>query len=140
MKGTHYIWISSAHAVVFTAILGFLHVFKFISWDPLKWIEKFQIFPKTHPSVQWMLTFLVVFMVINIVMALFLLIKQMPPFITSIVVGLAIWLLLEWTIYNDFTHIGWHSIPLIAGILAISRALAETIVYYDRAVYDDERK
>lgn len=139
MKSTHYLWISSAHAVVFTSILGFLHVFKFISWNPINW-TKIQIFSQTHISVKWLLTLLVVFMVINIVMGLFLIVKKMPVVITSIVVGSATWLLLEWSIYQNFTHIKWSSIPILTVIILICRALAETINYYDREVYEDKRK
>ena len=140
MKGTHFLWISSAHAVVFTSILGFLHVFKFIKWHPLNWSETFQVFPHSHVSIKWMLTFLIAFLIINIVMGLFLLVKKMPAIASSIVVGFAVWLLLEWAIYKNISHIRWHSIPMLTVILVICRALAETIVYYDRTVYDDERK
>ncbi|MGB5946167.1 hypothetical protein [Paenisporosarcina sp.] len=140
MKGTHFLWISTAHALVFTSILGFLHVFKFIKWHPLNWTDNFQIFPHSHVSIKWMLTFLIVFFIINIVTGLFLLVKKMPAIATSIVVGFAVWLLLEWAIYKNFSHIKWHSIPMLTVILLICRALAETIVYYDRTVYDDERK
>jgi hypothetical protein len=140
MKGTHFLWISTAHAVVFTSILGFLHVFKFIKWHPLNWSETFQVFPHSHVSIKWMLTFLIAFLIINIVMGLFLLVKKMPAIATSIVIGFAVWLLLEWAIYKNITHIRWHSIPMLTVILLICRALAETIVYYDRTVYDDERK
>jgi len=56
------------------------------------------------------------------------------------VLGFVAWLLLEWIIYKEITHIGWHSIPVLTIILLISRALAETVVYYDRTIYDDNRK
>ena len=140
MKGSHFLWISTAHALVFTCILGFLHVFKFIKWHPLNWTKTFQIFPLAHVSIKWMLTFLIVFLIINIVMGLLLLVKKMPTIATSIVVGFATWLLLEWAIYSDLSRIGWHSIPILTVIIFICRALAETIVYYDRTVYDDVRK
>jgi hypothetical protein len=140
LKGTHYLWISSAHAVVFTSILGFLHVFKFIKWHPLNWTETFQIFPHSHVSIKWILTFFIVFLIINIAMGLLLLAKKIPAIPSSILLGFIIWILLEWAIYKDFSRIGWHSIPILTVILLISRALAETIVYYDRTVYDDDRK
>ncbi len=140
MKGTHYLWISSAHAVVFTCILGFLHVFKFIKWHPLNWTETFQIFPHSHVSIKWILTFFIVFLIINIAMGVLLLAKKIPAIPSSILIGFIIWILLEWAIYKDFSRIGWHSIPILTVILLISRALAETIVYYDRTIYDDDRK
>lgn len=140
MKGTHYLWISSAHAVVFTIILSFLHVFKFIKWHPLNWTNTFHIYPLAHVSIKWLLTFLIVFLIINIAMGVFLLLKKIPAIASSILVAIIIWILLEWSIYKDFSRIGWHSIPIFTVILLISRALAETIVYYDRTVYDDERK
>ena len=140
MKSTHFLWISTAHALVFTGILGFLHVFKFIKWHPLNWSETFQIFPHSHVSIKWMLTFLIVFLIINVVMGLLLLVKKIPAIATSIVVGIVVWLLLEWTIYKNISHIRWHSIPMLTVIMLICRALTETIVYYDRTVYDDKRK
>ena len=140
LKSSHYLWISSAHAVVFTSILGFLHVFKFIKWHPLNWTETFQIFPHSHVSIKWILTFLIVFVFINIAMGLLMLVKKVPAILSSILLGFIIWILLEWSIYKDFSRIGWHSIPILTVILLISRALAETIVYYDRTVYDDYRK
>ena len=140
MKGTHYLWISSAHAVVFTMLLGFLHVFKFIKWNPLNWTNTLHIYPLAHNSIKWILTFLIVFLIINIAMGIFLLVKKIPAITSSIVVAFIIWILLEWAIYRDFSRIGWHSIPILTVILAFSRALAETIVYYDRTVYDDYRK
>ncbi|MGB3259514.1 hypothetical protein [Paenisporosarcina sp.] len=140
MKAIHFITISSAHALVFTIMLKFLFVFDYITWNPIRWTDKWQVFSAAHPFVKWILTFLVIFLVINIMMGLFLLIKKMPAVATSIVVGLAIWILLEWSIYQDFSHISWKSIPIVASILIISRALAETIVYYDQEVYEDKRK
>lgn len=140
MKATHFLTISSVHALVFTLMLKFLSVFDYISWNPISWTNKWQVFSEAHTFVKWVLTFLVIFLVINIAMALFLLIKKMPAVATSIVVGLAIWILLEWSIYQDFSHISWKSIPIVTAILMVSRALAETVVYYDQEVYEDKRK
>ncbi len=97
-----------------------------------------QIFPDVHSSVKWLLTFIVILIIINIVIGLFLLIKKVPPIVTSILVGFAIWLILEWSIHQDFSHIKWNSIPILVTILIISRALAETIHYYNRKVYDNK--
>jgi hypothetical protein len=140
LKASHFLWISTAHAAVFTILLGFLHVFKFISWHPLNWTERFLFYPQAPIWLKWSFTFILVLIIVSIVIGIFLLLKKMPAIITSIVFGVVAWLLLEWIIYQDFTHIGWHSIPVLTVILLISRALAETVVYYDRTIYDDERK
>lgn len=140
MKGTHFLTISVAHAVVFTIILKFLYVFDYIPWSPIKWTQRWQVISHAHPLFKWLLTLLVVFLIINLAMALFMIVSKMPPIATSIVVGLAIWILLEWSIYQDFSHISWKSVPIISVILIICRALAETIHYYDQEVYDDKRK
>lgn len=140
MKGTHFLTISVAHALVFTIILKFLYVFDYIPWSPIKWTQRLQVFSHAHPSFKWLLTFLVVFLIINLAMALFMIVSKMPAIATSIVVGFAIWILLEWSIYQDFSHISWKSVPIITVILIICRALAETIHYYDQEVYDDKRK
>lgn len=73
-------------------------------------------------------------------MGLLLLIKKVPPIATSILVGFTIWVLLEWSIHQDFSDVKWNSIPTLVTILIISRALAETIHYYNREVYDDKGK
>jgi len=140
LKGNHFFWISSAHTVVFTGLLGFLHVFKFISWNPVNWTNTLQVFSQSHASVKWLLTLFLVFIATNIVMGLFLLVKKMPVIVTSIIVGSVAWLLLEWSIYQNFTQIKWSSIPLLTTILFICRALIETIHYYDSEVYEDKRK
>ena len=140
LKGTHFIWISTAHAVAFTSMLGFLHVFKFISWHPLNWTERLLFYPTAPKEIKWLFTFLIVWIAVSLVMVVFLLLKNMSAFMISIALGIVCWLLLEWLIYQDFKHIGWHSIPILTIILLVSRALAETVVYYDRTVYDDKRK
>lgn len=140
MKGTHFLTISVAHAVVFTIILKFLYVFDYIPWSPIKWTQRWQVISHSHPLFKWLLTLLVVFLIVNLAMALFMIVSNMPAIATSIVVGFAIWILLEWSIYQDFSHISWKSVPIISVILIICRALAETIHYYDQEVYDDKRK
>ena len=140
MKGTHFLWISSAHAFVLTCMIGFLHVFNFISWHPLNWTERLLFYPTAPKELKWVFTFVLIFIAVSIFMGILLIVKNLPAIYTSIVLGFALWLLLEWLIYMDFKHIGWHSIPILTVLLMISRALAETIVYYDRTIYDDKRK
>ena len=140
MKGTHFLWISTAHAVAFTILLGFLHVFKFIRWNPLNWTERLLFYPQAHNSLKWFFTFMMVFICVSIAIGLISFVKKMPAILTSIVIGLVCWLLLEWLIYKNFSHLGWHSIPILTVILLISRGLAETLTYYDRTIYDDKRK
>jgi len=140
MKGTHFLWISSAHALVLTCMIGFLHIFKFISWHPLNWTERLLFYPTAPKELKWVFTYVLIFIAVSVIIGILLLVKKMPAIYTSIVVGFALWLLLEWLIYMDFKHIGWHSIPILIVILLISRALAETIAYYDRTIYDDKRK
>lgn len=140
MKVTHFFWISTAHAAAFTGFLGFLHVFKFISWHPVNWTERYLFYPQAPLWLKWSFTFIIVLIIVSIVIGIFLLVKKMPAIITSLILGFVAWLLLEWIIYKEFTHIGWHSIPVLTAILLISRALAETVVYYERTIYDDNRK
>lgn len=140
MRGIHFLSISIAHAFVLTCMIGFLHVFKFISWNPLNWTERFLFYPTAPKELKWIFTFLLIFIAVSILMGFMMFVKKFPAIYTSIIVGFAVWLLLEWMIYRDFKHIGWHSIPILTVLLLISRALAETIVYYDRTIYDDKRK
>ncbi len=137
MKGSHFFWISTIHALFFTLILAFLSKFKFVPWKPVNWTKTLYIAPQAHFGVKWILTFVVVLIAVVGLIGLFMLIKKMPAIATSIVVGVAIWLMLEWAIYQDFSHISWNSIPIATSILMICRGLAETISYYDREVYDE---
>ena len=140
MKGIHFLSIAAAHAFVFTLMLAFLKAFKFIKWHPLKWTERYYFFPMAPNYTKWILTFAFVLVFVMLAIGVFAVLRKMPAIFTSLAVGFLFWLLLEWVIYKDFSHIGWHSVPVLTAILLVVRALAETVVYYDKAVYDDERK
>lgn len=130
-----YFIISVVAAFIFTCVLLFLKTFKFISWNPTGWSEKYQLFTQSHISVKWIILGCVLFLLIILLMKLLSYTKNIHPLLTSIVLGLCLWIGTEWMIASDFSFIKKSAIPFMVVVLIFTQALAETAVYYRRVVH-----
>lgn len=135
MDKKNYLVISVVTAFVFTCVLLFLKTFKFISWNPTGWSKKFQLFTETHIAVKWIILGCVLFLFILFLLKLLSYTKNIHPFLTSIVLGLCLWIGIEWMIASDFSFIKKSAIPFMVVVLIFTQALAETAVYYQRVVH-----
>lgn len=130
-----YLVISAVTAFIFTIILLFLKTFKFISWNPTGWSKKYQLFTQSHVSVKWIILGGVIFLLILLLLKLLSYTKNIHPLLTSIVLGVSLWVGVEWMIASDFSFIKKSAIPFMAVVLIFTQALAETAVYYGRVVH-----
>lgn len=130
-----YLVISAVTAFIFTIVLLFLKTFKFISWNPTGWSKKYQLFTETHISVKWIILGCILFLFILFLLKLLSYTKNIHPLITSIVLGICLWIGVEWMIASDFSFLKKSAIPFMAIVLIFTQALAETAVYYGRVVH-----
>ena len=130
-----YLVISAVSAFIFTIILLFLKTFKFISWNPTGWSKKYQLFTQSHVSVKWIILGGGIFLLILLLLKLLSYTKNIHPLLTSIVLGVSLWVGVEWMIASDFSFIKKSAIPFMAVVLIFTQALAETAVYYGRVVH-----
>ncbi len=130
-----YLVISTVTAFIFTNILLFLKTFKFISWNPTGWSKKYQLFTETHISIKWIILGCVLFLFILFLLKLLSYTKNIHPLLTSIVLGICLWIGVEWMIVWDFSFLKKSAIPFMTMVLIFTQALAETAVYYGRVVH-----
>ena len=133
-KQTYFI-IALVTAFLFTCFLLFLKTFKFISWNPTGWSKKYQLFSQTHISIKWILLGFMLFIFILLILKVLSYTKKIHPLLTSIVLGICIWLGTEWVITSDFSFINKTAIPFLVVVLIFTQVLAETAVYYQRVVH-----
>ncbi|MET0786415.1 MAG: hypothetical protein ABWY25_06905 [Paenisporosarcina sp.] len=135
MNKQEYLVISLVTSFIFTGTLLFLKTFKFISWNPTGWSKKYQLFSQAHISVKWLLLGFVLFLFILLLLILLSYTKDIHPLLTSIVVGLCLWIVIERIIMSDFSFFKKSAIPFLVVIIIFTQALAETAVYYRRVVH-----
>lgn len=130
------IYTSIAAALFLTLSLSTLSFFKFIQWNPLDYTERFNILPNSHGLIQWLFLALVLFIIIIIFFLIMQYVALVPAFITSLVIGGVIALIIEWFIYelpaelNSFTKL---SLPFIITVIVTARFVFETANFHYRA-------
>lgn len=135
-----YIATSIVTAAVFTFILLFLKVFKFITWSPIGWTTRYHVLTTAPTGIKWMFLAFGIFLVILILLKLFSFTTRINPVFTSVLAGVLIWVLLEWLIRYDFSFFKKSSsLPFLAMVILFSRALAETSVFYQRSIHSGSR-
>lgn len=131
-----YIATSIVTAAIFTFILLFLKVFKFITWSPIGWTKRYHVLTTAPTGIKWLFLAVGIFLVTLILLKLFSFTTRINPVFTSILAGLLIWTLIEWWIKNDFSFFKKSSsLPFLAMVIIFSRALVETSVFYKRGIH-----
>lgn len=122
-------------ALLMALALKFLHFFMFISWSPVGWSKKWNLFTADHLIhyfVNWMLLIVALTILFAIVYLLTSFLYTVPPSILSLIIGITAVVLIEWIIEKPvslketFLSI---SLPFIAIVLIVLRFLVGTAVF-----------
>lgn len=122
-----------AAAVFMVLSLQFLKLFSFIKWSPVAFMDKDLFFPKMHISLQWLILFVLLFVVFMVCYAILFNLHAVRPSILAIVFSLFAVLLIEWFVDDAKTPTALFksvSIPLLSIIAITFRFIAGTAVFY----------
>jgi hypothetical protein len=126
------LWTALVGAIFTTIALKFLELFNFISWSPVGWAKKWQLFPSVHFTIKWALLFVVLFFLFAIVYFAVSFTTSIPPSITAIIIGIIVVFAVEWTIGSPKTPsaaIKSISIPYFALMVIVFRFITGTAVF-----------
>lgn len=119
-----------------TFMLKVLEYFKFIRWNPVGYTKKLNILENSHESTQWMLLWFMIFIITFILYLVMQFVIQVPPFLTSLIIGGVIALITEWIIFNlsaELSSFKKLSVPFIIVVIITSRFVFETATYHYQA-------
>ena len=69
-------------------------------WLPIGFSKKYQLFEESHPFISWLFLAVVIFVVNFILYLIMQYVHNVPPFITSLVIGSLFAIIVEWIIYD----------------------------------------
>ncbi|WP_342505171.1 hypothetical protein [Sporosarcina sp. FSL K6-2383] len=120
-------------SAIFTALsLKFLHLFNFISWSPIGWVEKGMLFESAPIVIQWGLLFIVLIVTFAILYFAVSFTTSIPPSISALAIAIIAVFAIEWTITSPktpFDAIKSVSIPFLSIIAIVLRFLTGTAVF-----------
>ncbi|WP_438310710.1 hypothetical protein [Sporosarcina sp. FA9] len=125
-------------ALLMAFALKSLHFFMFISWSPVGWSKKWNLFTadhRMHYFVNWMLLIVALTILFAIVYILTSFLYKVPPSILSLIIGVTSVVVIEWfigkpvSLKETFLSI---SLPFIAIVLIVLRFLVGTAVFMKR--------
>lgn len=130
-------FITSFFASLFlTFMLKVLEYFKFIKWNPVGYTTKLNILENSHESTQWMLLWFMIFILTFILYLVMQFVIQVPPFLTSLIIGGIISIITEWIIFNlkaELSSFKKLSVPFMIVVIITSRFVFETAAFHYRA-------
>ncbi|CAM3123334.1 hypothetical protein FITA111629_04965 [Filibacter tadaridae] len=132
MNKTTVAWTAIVGALLMAVGLKFLHVFKFINWSPVGWSKKWKVFESAHFSVKWALLILALMIIIALLYVALSFTYSIPPSITSIIAGIIIVFIVEWSIGSPETPgaaLKSISIPFFVMIAITCRFVVGTAVF-----------
>ena len=97
------VWTALVGAFFTTIALKFLQIFNFISWSPVGWAKKWQLFPTAHFTIKWALLFVALVLLYAIVYFAVSFTTSIPPSITALIIGVIVVFAVEWTIGSPKT-------------------------------------
>lgn len=119
-----------------TFMLKVLEYFKFIKWDPVGYTKKLNVLENAHESTQWMVLWFMIFILTLILYLVMQFVVQVPPFLTSLLIGGLIALVTEWIIYNldaELSSFKKLSVPFMIVVIITSRFVFETATFHYQA-------
>ncbi len=136
-------FITSLFASIFlTVSLKMLSFFKFIQWNPIGFSKKYQFFEGSHPFINWLFLAVVIFVVNLIIYLIMQYVQNVPPFITSLVIGGLFAIIAEWIIYDlpaELSSFKKLSIPFIVMVVITARFIIETASFHYQAHLERNR-
>jgi len=129
-------------SIFLTLSLKMLSLFKFIEWNPIGFSKKYQLFEESHPFISWLFLAVVIFVVNFILYLIMQYVHNVPPFITSLVIGSLFAIIVEWIIYDlpaELYSFKKLSIPFIVMVVMTARFLFETASFHHQAQLERNR-
>lgn len=126
------IWTALIGAFFTTIALKFLQSFNFISWSPVGWAKKWQLFASAHFTIKWALLFVTLVLLYIIVYFAVSFTTSIPPSITALIIGIIVVFAVEWTIGSPKTPleaIKSISLPYFAVMAIVFRFITGTAVF-----------
>ena len=133
------LWTALTGALITTIALKFLQLFNFISWSPIGWAKKWQIFGSAHYSIKWILLFMALTLLFAILYFVVSFTTSIPPSITALILGFIVVFTVEWTIgspQSPVAAIKSISVPYLALMAIVFRFITGTAVFMKK--FSDE--
>lgn len=107
-----------------------LQLFNWVNWHPTAFLKDAGMKDKVS---RWLLLGIIVFIICMIVFLLLQYVQNVPPFLLSLIIGLAIAITAEWLIYDlkaEFASFKKLSIPFMVVIITASRFIIESAIFH----------
>ncbi|GKV68104.1 hypothetical protein NCCP2716_06020 [Sporosarcina sp. NCCP-2716] len=134
----HTFFWTAAVAGLFSALsLKFLHIFHFVSWSPVGWMDRFVFLTKQPSAVKWTVFILLLFVLHAMLYGLFTAASQLPPSVMAILMAIIVVCAVEWAVTPPASLKSAYravSIPLLALAAIIMRFVSGTAVFMDTEV------
>lgn len=125
-------WTALVSAFITALSLRFLQLFHFISWSPIGWAKKWQLFTTSHTLTKWLLLFVSLVLVYALVYLVVSFTTSIPPSITALLIGIVAVFAIEWSIESPKTPmsaIRSISIPFFTVMAIVLRFVTGTAVF-----------
>lgn len=129
---------SLAASIFLTIALKLLSLFHFIKWNPIGYTKKLEILEENHPLLQWFFLLIVIFIITFILYMVMQYVIQVPAFLTSLIIGGVLALLIEWAIKDlpaELSSFKKLSIPFIITVIMTARFVFETAAFHFKATH-----
>lgn len=127
-------WTSIVVAVLFAGTLKLLKLFSFIKWNPVGFVEKWGI-EQANGIEKWLVLACLLFLLALILYGIMQFVTRVPALFTSILIGLAMAMTIEWIIFDlsaELDSFKRLSIPFIVMVIIACRFIFETAAFHRR--------
>lgn len=127
---------SFAASLFLTFSLKMMSIFKFIKWNPIGFTKDLFILEDSHALVQWIFLGILIFVFTFILYMIMQFVELVPAFLTSLILGAMIALIIEWMIFDlpaELSSFKKLSIPFMVIIVMAARFVFETAVFHYKA-------
>lgn len=125
-------WTSLIAGLSMSVGLLFLKLFNFISWSPIGWANRINLFNALHYTIKWSLLFIVLAIFFAFIYIIVSFTSSIPQSITSIIVAALIVILIDWRIHPSNTVLETlkiSNIPFFAMMAITTRFITGTAVF-----------
>lgn len=129
-------------SIILTASLKLLSIFKFIKWNPVGYAKRYHLFEDSHPLISWLFLAILIFLVCFIFYLVMQYAYNVPPFITSLVIGAVFAMIVEWIIFDlpaELSSFKQLSIPFMVTVVIAARFIFETASFHYQAHQERNR-
>mgnify|MGYP007126063448 FL=1 len=123
-------------ALFLTLSLKILSLFHFIKWSPVGYTKEWGILVHNHWTIKWLFLIIIIFLISLIFYFIMQYVALVPPFITSLIIGVVLALIVEWVIFDlpaELSSFKKLSIPFMVVVVVTARFVFETAAYHYKA-------